>query len=135
MAAEARVDVHHGAPRCLLRRIDAAATGIAEWSEFDAEAERLSVEVRGLSREELRMLIEGSTLEIATTEHRTLHREASDFVRWGRRGGLITLALYGRLYFSLLARFRWGRIEVEALTRHRAGSSIGAARSDPPLRI
>jgi hypothetical protein len=25
------------------------------------------------------------------------------------------LALYGRPYFSLLARFRWGRIEVEAL--------------------
>jgi hypothetical protein len=26
---------------------------------------------------------------------------------------LRTLALYGRPYFSLLARFRWGRVEVE----------------------
>jgi hypothetical protein len=29
------------------------------------------------------------------------------------------LALYGRPYFSLLARFRWGRVEVEALIGHR----------------
>src|SRR5215217_1496843 len=136
MAAESGADVHHDAPRWLLRLFDAPAGDLAEWSEFDdAEVERLSIEVRGLSREDLRALIESSTCEIPTTEHRTLHQEASDFVRWGRRGGLRTLALYGRLYFSLLARFRWGRIEVEALTRHRAGSSNGAARSDPPLRI
>ena len=51
-------------------------------------------------------------------------------MRWGRRRGQRTLAFYGRLYFSLLARFRWGRVELEALTRHRAGSSDGAARSD-----
>jgi hypothetical protein len=31
-------------------------------------------------------LIESSTFEIPTTEHRTLHQEASDFVRWGRCG-------------------------------------------------
>jgi hypothetical protein len=96
MAAEVRADVHHGAPHCLLGLFDAAAGGPAEWSEFDAEAERLSIEVRGLSREDLRALIEGSTLEIPTTEHRRLHQEASDFARWGRRGGRRTLALYGR---------------------------------------
>ena len=43
MAAEAKVDVHHGAPRCLFKLFDAAATGLADWSEFDAEAERLSI--------------------------------------------------------------------------------------------
>jgi hypothetical protein len=123
MAAEARVDVHHGAPRCLLGLFDAAAGGLADWSEFDAEAERWGVEVRGLSREGLAALIESSTRQIPATEHRRLHQEASDFVRWGRRGGLRTLALYGRPYFSLLARFRWGRIGVEALIEHRAGSS------------
>ena len=64
-------------------------------------------------------------------EHRRLHQEASDFVRWGRRGGRRTLALYGRPYFSLLARFRWGRIELEALTRHRAGSSKGGGSQRP----
>ena len=135
MAAESGRGVHHGAPRCLLGLFDAAATGLADWSEFYAEAARLSIEVRGLSREDLSALIAGSTHEIPTTEHRTLHQEASDFVRWGRRGGRRTLSLYGRPYFSLLARFRWGRVELEALTRHRARSSQGPGRSDPAPRV
>jgi len=135
MAAESGADVHHGAPRCLVGLFDAAAADLANWSEFDKEAERLSIEVRGISREDLRELIEGSTFEIPTTEHRRLHQEASDFVRWGRRGGRRTLALYGRPYFSLLARLRWGRIEVEALIEHSARSLRGAARSDPPPRV
>jgi hypothetical protein len=79
MATESGADVYHGAPHCLLGLFDAAAGGLADWSEFDAEAKRLSIEVRGLSREELRAIIESSTLEIPTTEHRTLHQEASDF--------------------------------------------------------
>jgi hypothetical protein len=86
--AEARVDVHHRAPRCLLRLFDAAAGSLADWSKFDAEAERWEIEVPGHSREELKALIENSTFEIPTIEHRTLHQEASDFVRWGRRGAL-----------------------------------------------
>jgi hypothetical protein len=135
MAAESGADVHHGAPRCLLRLFDAAARGLADCSEFDAEAERLSIEVRGFSREDLSALIEGSTFEIPTTEHRRLHQEASNFVRWGRRGGRRTLALYSRPHFSLLARFRWGRVELEALTRHRAGSLKGAGRCDPLPRV
>jgi hypothetical protein len=132
MAAESGADVHHFAPRCLLGHFDAAARGLADWSGFDAEAERWSIEVRGLSREGLAALIEHSTFEMPTTEHRRLHREASDFVRWGRRGGQRTLALYGRPYFSLLARFRWGRVELEALIEHRAGSLKRAGRCDPP---
>ena len=118
MAAEAGVDVHHSTPPCLLGLFDAAAAGgLADWSEFDTEAACWDIEVRGLSREDLAALIEGSTFEIPATEHRRLHQEASDFVRWGRRGGQRTLALYGRAYFSLLARLRWGRIDVEALDR------------------
>jgi hypothetical protein len=58
IAAEGRVDVHHGAPRCLLGLFDAAATGLADRAEFDAEAERWGIEVRGLSREVLSALIE-----------------------------------------------------------------------------
>jgi hypothetical protein len=100
--------VHHRAPRCLLGLFDAAVGGLADWSEFDAEAERWGVEVRGLSREDLRALVESSTRQIPTTEHRRLHQEEGDFVRWGRRGGRRTLSLYGRPYFSLLARLRWG---------------------------
>ena len=53
MAAEGETDVHHPAPRCLLGLFDAAVGGLADWSEFDEEAERWDVEVRGLSREEL----------------------------------------------------------------------------------
>ena len=102
MAAESGADIHHRVPRCLLGLVDAAAGGLAEWSEFDAEAERLSIEVWGLSREELTTLIKSATFEIPTTQHLRLHQEASDFVRWGRRGGRRTLALYGRPYFSLL---------------------------------
>jgi hypothetical protein len=63
MAAESGADVHHDAPRWLLRLFDAAGD-LAEWSEFDAEVERLSIEVRGISREDLRALIESSTWEI-----------------------------------------------------------------------
>jgi hypothetical protein len=63
MAAESGVDFHHFAPRCLLRLFDVAAGGLADWSELDAEAERLSIEVRGLSREDLRALIESSTCD------------------------------------------------------------------------
>jgi hypothetical protein len=74
MAAESGADVHHGAQRCLL--------GL-----FDAEAERLSIEVSGISREDLTMVIEGSAFEISKTEHRRLHKKVSDFARWGRRGG------------------------------------------------
>jgi hypothetical protein len=47
MAAEARVGIRHCTPRCLLGLFDAAAAGLADWSEFDAEAERWGIEVRG----------------------------------------------------------------------------------------
>src|SRR5215218_4856008 len=132
MAAADRADVHHRAPRCLLRLFDAAAAGLADWSEFDAEAERWGIEVRGLSREDLAALIEGSTREVPAAEHRRLHQEARDFVRWGRRGGRRTLALYGRPYFSLLAGFRWGRVELEALIEYRAGMYRAEANPEAP---
>jgi hypothetical protein len=81
----------------------------------------------------LAALIERSTREIPSIEHRRLHQEASDFVRWGRRGGFRTLALYGRPYFSLLACLRWGRAPLEALTRHRAGSLKGRVGETRPV--
>jgi hypothetical protein len=111
-----------------------AAGGLADWSEFDAEVERWGVDVRGLSGDDPSALIEGSARKIPTTEHRTLHQEASHFVWWGRRGRRI-LALYGCPYFSLLAYFRWGRVHLEALTRHRAGNSKGGGRCDPLPRV
>jgi hypothetical protein len=105
-AAKSGPAVHRGAPSSLLELFDAAAIGLADWSEFDAEVERWGVDVRRLSGDDLSALIEGSAREIPTTEHRTVHQEASHFVWWGRRGGRRTLALYGCPYFSLLACFR-----------------------------
>ena len=45
MAAEPSADVYHFAPRCLLQLFHAAAAGLANWSVFDAEAERWGIEV------------------------------------------------------------------------------------------
>jgi hypothetical protein len=113
------VHVHHGAARCLLALFDAAAEGLSSWAEFDAEAERWGVDPR-LRREHLAAVVEGSTRDLPAADHRRLHRDAGDFERWGRRGGLCTLALYGRPYFALLARLRWGRVELDALIDYRA---------------
>jgi hypothetical protein len=104
MAAVAEAEVHHRTPRCLL----------------------------GLSREGLLALIDGSVRELPATEHRGLHQQAGDFAPWGRRGGLRILALYGRPYFSLLARLRWDRVELETLTRYRARMCRLEARRETP---
>ena len=116
--ARAAIHVHHGAARCLLSLYQAAAEGLVEWAEFDREAGRWGVDPC-VTREDLEAVIEGSTRALPATEHRRLHQDAGDFARWGRRGGLRTLALYGRPYFALLARLRWGRVEAEALVSYR----------------
>jgi hypothetical protein len=67
-----------------------------------------------VSREELAALVEGSTVEIPREEHRNGH--ASDFARWGRRGGLVIVRRYGTAWFGLLARRRWERISAEELS-------------------
>jgi len=53
-------------------------------------------------------------VELSREEHRDGH--ASDFARWGRRGGLVTVRRYGTAWFSLLARRRWERISAEELS-------------------
>jgi hypothetical protein len=47
MATESGAEVRHGASRCLLGLFDAADGNLADWSEFDAEAERWVIEIRG----------------------------------------------------------------------------------------
>ena len=66
-----------------------------------------------VTRDDLAALIDNSTAEVPREEHRTGHGE--DFVRWGGRGGLRTLALYGAPWFSLLAYEHWEKITPEAL--------------------
>ena len=119
--------VHHRIPRCLLKAWDRGhgpglePEDLQAWFDWEEEAFRYGLNPDA-SREELAAMIDRSTVEIAGDEHRTGHSEAGDFARWGRRGGLRTLARYGRPYFSLLARFRWGRVGAEALVRHREGA-------------
>jgi hypothetical protein len=79
-----------------------------------------------ISREELWNLIEGSTVKLEGEEHRAGHSEAGDFVRWGRLGGLETLRRYGRPWFALLGRRRWGHVSAEALACYRAELAVKA---------
>jgi hypothetical protein len=97
------------------------------WLEFEYEAARYGVDPH-MCREDLAALIDASCVVMERAEHRATHSEASDFVRWGRRGGLETLRRYGRGWFVLLGRRRHGRITPEEL---RAGTI--PALTPPPL--
>jgi hypothetical protein len=120
-ATAPREEVHHRVARCVLRlrdRADACADplsteGLALWMDYELEAVRCGVDP-DISRDELAALIEGSTVEIVREEHRNGH--ASDFARWGRRGGLVTVRRYGTAWFGLLAARRWERITAEELS-------------------
>ena len=107
------VEIHHTVPRCLLTLRDRAdacgldGEGIEAWLEYEHEAMRWSVDP-DVSRNELVALVDASTVALERGEHRSEH--ASDFVRWGRRGGLQTLRRYGHAWFGLLGRRRHGRI-------------------------
>ncbi len=117
------VEVHHRVPRCLLRLRDRADTcgltgeAIELEMEFEHEARLHGVDPE-IGREDLAAMVEASTVEIFAEEHRDGHAE--DFRRWGRRGGLRTLALYGAPWFSLLALRRWEKVGPEALAEHLA---------------
>lgn len=117
--------LHHRVPRCLLRSYDRACKGeldgegLQAWFDWEEEAFRYGVDPE-ISRDGLAGLIEASATPVLAAEHRLQHSGAGDFSRWGRRGGLATLALYGRPWFSLLGRRRWGRVGAEDLARHRA---------------
>jgi hypothetical protein len=128
-AEQAKSEVHHQVPRCLLRLRDRAdayleldGEGIQLWLDYELEALRWGVDP-DVSREGLAALVEGSTVELAREEHRDTH--AGDFVRWGRRGGLTTVRRYGTAWFSLLARRRWEKISAEALAEAFAAMNGG----------
>lgn len=130
--AACRFEVHHYVPRCLLGLFDRSisgeldAAGLQAWFDWEEEAFRYAVDP-DISREDLVGLIDSSTALISAVEHRTGHSRAGDFIRWGRRGGLATLALYGRGWFALLARRRWEKISAAQL--EEAFAAISAGRS------
>ncbi len=117
--------VHHQTPRNLLRlhhEASAAAEitgeGIEAWLEWEIEATRYGVDVE-IAPEDLAELVESSTVLVPEEAHRNGHSEGGDFARWGRRGGLRTLQLYGTAWFSALALKRWGRLSREDLEAAR----------------
>ena len=128
------VHVHHRTPRSLLKVYDRGhgpglePEDLAAYFEWEEEAFRYGVN-SDVARGELTALIEGSAVEIAIAEHTASHSAAGDFVRWGRLGGLKTLERYGRPWFALLGRRRWGRVGAEALDHYRADliAKTGAA--------
>jgi hypothetical protein len=124
MAASA-LQVHHRVPRCLLGFFDRACegeldgAGLQAWLDWEEEASRYGVDP-DVSRPELVATIEASAKLVPDLEHRVCHTQAGDFARWGRRGGLETLARYGRPWFSLLGRRRWGKVGANLLARYLA---------------
>ena len=55
-----------------------------------------------------------SASPVLRAAHRAHHSGGGDFARWGRRGGLRTLALYGHGWFILLAGRRWEKITASS---------------------
>lgn len=118
-------EIHHRVPRCLLCAYDRAVAH----PELDGEGIELALrfeelamiygmhDAGSLSRDELERRIEASRVELPREEHRTIH--AADWIQWGSRGGKQTLALYGRTYFSHLARLRWKKITARELAQVR----------------
>ena len=128
--AVSAVEVHHCVPRCLLGFFNRAASGdldaagLQAWFDWEEEAFRYRVDP-DISCEDLVALIDSSAAPIPASEHRAGHSQSGDFVRWGRRGGLATLALYGRGWFVLLARRRWKKITAAQLEEAFAAMSTG----------
>jgi hypothetical protein len=115
-------EAHHAVPQCLLRLWDEANgcfpdAEIGEaWVEFTLEAERRRVPV-SISRDDLERLVEASVVVLESEKHRLLH--ASDFVRWGARGGRETVRRYGSNWMALIALYRWGRTTAADLEAAR----------------
>jgi hypothetical protein len=115
-------EVHHAAPRCLLTLHERAngtqldGEGIQAWVEWEIEASRWRVPVE-IARSDLETLIASSEVVLERETHRLVH--ASDWRRWGARGGRETLRRYGADWFALPALRRWGRITASELEAAR----------------
>ena len=121
--------LHHRIPRSLLKVYDRGhgpglePKDLAAYFEWEEETFRFGVNP-DIARGELVRLIKGSVVKIAEEEHKANHSAAGDFARWGRLGGLKTLERYGRPWFALLGRRRWGRVSAEALACYRAELAV-----------
>ena len=115
-------EMHHAAPRCLLKLHEKAngssldGEGIQAWLEWEWEAMRWRVPVE-ISHSDLEALVISSEVVLERESHRLVHED--DWRRWGARGGRETFRRYGSGWFVLLARRRWGRISPEELEAAR----------------
>lgn len=100
---------------------DISPEALADWMDHEAEALEHGVNL-DIGRDDLAELVEGSTVEMATEEHRALHSGAGHFREWGRRGGVTTLSRYGRPWFALLAGRRWKKATPEDLAGYLAAT-------------
>jgi hypothetical protein len=122
MAAPQAVEVHHAAPRCLLRLHDEATNGALDgeglqaWLSWEEEASGWRIPVT-IARAALEELVERSAVVLDQNKHRLIHE--SDWQHWGRRGGLTVLRRYGSDWFALLALRRWNRINAADLRAAR----------------
>jgi hypothetical protein len=120
--ASRKSEVHHAAPRCLLtlheraNGADLDGEGIQAWVEWEIEAMRWRVPGE-IHRSDLEALVVASEVVLERETHRLVH--ATDWRRWGSRGGKETLRRYGADWFSLLALRRWGRITAADLEAAR----------------
>ena len=122
-------------PRCLISLHEKAngtsldGEGIQAWLEWEMEAMRWRVPIE-ISRDDLEALVGASEVLLKWEAHRLVH--ASDWRRWGRRGGRETLRRYGADWFALLALKRWGRITAADLEAARARRATGAKIASKP---
>ncbi len=120
--ASGAAEVHHAAPRCLLRLHERAngaeldGEGIQAWIEWEMEAMRWRVPVE-ISRADLEAMVAASEDLLERERHRLIH--APDWRRWGSRGGRETVRRYGTEWMALLALKRWGRVSAEELDAAR----------------
>lgn len=120
--AATKPEVHHAAPRCLMRLHQEAngggldGEGIQAWLEWEWEATRWRVPA-DISEADLRKLVAASEELLKRERHRLLH--ATDWQRWGSRGGRETVRRYGSAWMSLLALRRWGKVSPEDLDAAR----------------
>lgn len=116
-------EIHHRIPKSLLKLYDICFNSDLDYADpltlnkpttalaqalitFDEECSRYGINGREISRGMLEMQIKDSEVQISKQQHRR-QEHAEDWKRWGRKGGLRTLQLYGTDHFRELARKRW----------------------------
>lgn len=114
-----KTERHHQIPQSLLKLYD-----ICFWSEdagnepypvndprqalaealntFEMECRQYGIDHMNVSRGMLEQMIKESEIELSWKQHRQ-EAHAGDWSRWGRRGGLKVLEMYGRDHFRELA--------------------------------